>query len=47
MTTNKIVIGVLAAVTGIAIFSNSSANAENNLSSTVLKSETQTAEAVF
>jgi len=47
MTTNKIVIGVLAAVTGIAIFSNSSANAENNLSSTVSKSEGQTAEAVF
>ena len=47
MTTNKIVIGILAAVTGIALFSNSSANAENNLSSTVSKSETQTAEAVF
>ena len=47
MTTNKIVIGVLAAVTGIALFSNSSANAENNLSSTVSKNEGQTAEAVF
>ena len=47
MTTNKIVIGILAAVTGIALFSNSSANAENNLSSTVSKSEAQTAEAVF
>ncbi len=47
MTTNKIVIGVLAAVTGIAFFANSSANAENNLSSTVLKNETATAQAVF
>ena len=47
MTTNKIVIGILAAVTGIALFSNSSANAENNLSSTISKSEAQTAEAVF
>ena len=47
MTTNKIVIGILAAVTGIALFSNSSANAENNLSSTVSKNEGQTAEAVF
>ncbi len=47
MTTNKIVIGILAAVTGIALFSNSSANAENNLSKTMSKEETATAQAVF
>lgn len=44
---NKSAMIVISGVAAVAFFANSSANAENNLSTKITKSEDQTAEAVF